>query len=184
MIMDNIPQSLLYPAYRSDIGASEQIRRIKACEERWKKLVEGYEAEIGRFGAALDGMEQCNEDFLNRLERNYLNRIFGNVTRLFGEVDAGRIYDTMMELYVGRYNLDYLFNRLATLFGVRLRIVESCDFKYREMNGNEAGDEIVELLEMLLPADIYVKVSYAAKSGLGRDLELGKAVLERGFFVL
>lgn len=184
MIIDNIPQSLLYPAYRSDIKASEQMRRIKACEERWKKLLGGYEAEIENFGAALDGIEQCNEELLNRLERNYLKRIFGNVTKLFGEVDAGRIYDTMMELYAGRYDLDYLFNRLVTLFGVRLRIVEAIDFRYGEKNEDVSNGEIVELLEMLLPADVYVKVSYAAKSGLGRDLELGKAVLERGFFVL
>ena len=184
MIMDNIPQSLLYPAYRGDMGASEQIRRIKECEERWKKLFGGYEAEIEKFGTALSGIGQCNEDFLNRLERNYLNRVFGNVTKLFGEVDADRIYDTMMALYAGRYDLDYLFDRLATLFGIRLRIVEAGDFRYGERNKDVTKSEIVKLLEMLLPADVYVKVSYAAKSGLGRDLELGKAVLERGFFVL
>lgn len=184
MIMDNIPQSLLYPAYRRDIGASEQIRRIKVCEERWKKLFAGYEAEIEKFGDALNGLEQCNEEFLSRLERSYLNRVFGNVAKLFGEVDAGLIYNTMMELYAGRYDLDYLFERLTTLFGVRLQIAEEHDFKYRERNRDAAMDDIVELLEMLLPADIYVKVSYAANSGLGRDLKLGKSVLERGFFVL
>lgn len=184
MIMDNIPQSLLYPAYRGDMGASEQIRRIKACEDRWKKLFEGYEAETEKFRAALNGVGQCDEDFLNRLERNYLSRIFGNVTKLFGEVDAGRIYNTMMELYAGRYDLDYLFDRLATLFGIRVRIAEACDFRYGDKNKDVTKGEIVELLEMLLPADIYVKVSYVAKSGLGWDSELGKTVLERGFFVL
>ena len=62
--------------------------------------------------------------------------------------------------------------------------MEAIDFRYGEKNEDVSNGEIVELLEMLLPADVYVKVSYAAKSGLGRDLELGKAVLERGFFVL
>ena len=184
MIMDNIPQSILYPAYRGDMDASVQIRRIKACEERWKRIFEGYEAEIGKFGSAVSDIGLCGGEFIDGLERNYLNRIFGCVTGLFGEVEAGEIYNRMMELYAGRYDLDYLFDRLGTMFGIRLRIVNADELGYSAKKGNGARDEIVRLLEMLLPADIHVKVSYVAGSGLGRDSELGKVVLEKGFFLL
>lgn len=184
MILDNIPQSILYPAYRKDIGASEQIRSIKKCQERWRKLFDGYEREIGRFKDNLNGVTLCNKDFLDRLERNYLNRIFGCVTNLFGEVDAGEIYNEMMALYAGRYDLNHLFDRLKTLFGIRLSVVSASDFRYNEKVVGIERDEIATLLEMLLPADVYVKVSYAAKSGLGIDFRLGKGVLESGFFVL
>lgn len=184
MIMDNIPQSILYPAYCRDVGASEQIRRIKAYEERWRRMFEGYDVEIERFDAAIADVALCNEGFLDKLERNYLDRIFGSVTKLFGEVDSEVIYNTMMELYAGRYDLDNLFGRLAALFGIRLRVADECEVEYCKMAGENVRGEIIELLKMLLPADIYVKVSYVGRCGLGAGFKLGESVLERGYFVL
>lgn len=41
MILDNIPQSILYPAYRKDIGASEQIRSIKSAKRDGESYLTG-----------------------------------------------------------------------------------------------------------------------------------------------
>lgn len=184
MIMENIPQSILYPAYSREEEASVQIRRIKAYDERWRRTFELYDVEIARFDAALSDLGLRGDGFLDMFERNYLDRIFGNVTKLFGDVESEKIYNTMMELYAGRYDLDNLFSRLAALFGLRLRVVNECDAEYCTRAGKNVRGEIVELLSMLLPADICVKVSYVGRCGLGADFKLGESVLEKGFFVL
>lgn len=47
-------------------------------------------------------------------------------------MDAGEIYNEMMALYAGRYDLNHLFDRLKTLFGIRLCVVSADDFRYNE----------------------------------------------------